>query len=244
MGRRKSNRRNRQQVGEQKIIKDKFLEDRLSNLPPLKPLNSLQKDYIDKVNTCPVVFATGYAGTSKTYIPTVIAADRYRLGEINKIYFIRPAVSDSKSLGFFSGDMLQKSKLWLAPILDTLYERLGREVVDIAISRGDFEPIPLELIKGRSLKNSFVIIDEAEDLTEKEFIKCITRVGEGCTCIFAGDIHQKDIKHDSGLSLGKKLAEDNLDFNWGFVDFDRPSDIVRGDVAKNAILALRRLGRL
>ena len=171
-----NNRRDKVNRGENKVVKEKFMEERMDNLPPLKPMNELQKEYIHNIRTKEVNFAIGYAGTSKSYIPTVIASDMLRMNEIKKIYLVRPFVSDSKSAGFFAGDMITKSKLWLAPILDTLYERLGRNNVDYYLEKGAIEPVPLELIKGRSFKDAFVIVDEAEDLTEKEFIKCITRL--------------------------------------------------------------------
>lgn len=239
-----NNRQDKVNRGEQKIVKDKFMEERMDNLPPLKPMNELQKTYIHNIRTKDVNFAVGFAGTSKTYIPTVIASDMLRMNEIKKIYLVRPFVSDSKSAGYFAGDMLTKSKLWLAPILDTLYERLGRNNVDYYLEKGDIEPVPLELIKGRSFKDAFIIIDEAEDLTEKEFIKCITRIGHNCKCVFAGDVRQVDIKGDSGIQLGYDMAKENPDFDWGFVNFDHPSDIVRGKVAKDAILGLSRMGKL
>ena len=239
-----NNRKDKEARGEERLVKDKFLEERLDNLPPLKPMNPLQKEYINNVRITDVNFAIGYAGTSKTYIPTVIATDMLRMNEIKKIYLVRPFVSDSKSAGFFAGDMITKSKLWLAPILDTLYERLGRNIVDYYLEKGDIEPVPLELIKGRSFKDAFVIIDEAEDLTEKEFIKCITRIGQNCKVCFAGDIRQVDIKSNSGIQLGYDMAKENPDFDWGFVNFDQPSDIVRGKVAKDAILGLSRMGKI
>lgn len=230
--------------GEKQNIKEKFLEERIDNLPPLKPMNELQKEYINNIRTKDVNFAIGYAGTSKSYIPTVIASDMLRVGDIKKIYLVRPFVSDSKSAGFFAGDMITKSKLWLAPILDTLYERLGRSNVDYYLEKGLIEPVPLELIKGRSFKDAFIIVDEAEDLTEKEFIKCITRVGNNCKICFAGDVRQVDIKKESGIQLGYNMAKENPEFDWGFVNFDQPSDIVRGKVAKDAILGLHRLGKI
>lgn len=239
-----NNRRDKVNRGESKVVKEKFMEERMDNLPPLKPMNELQKEYIHNIRTKDVNFAIGFAGSSKSYIPTVIASDMLRMNEIKKIYLVRPFVSDSKSAGFFAGDMITKSKLWLAPILDTLYERLGRNNVDYYLEKGAIEPVPLELIKGRSFKDAFVIVDEAEDLTEKEFIKCITRIGTNCRCVFAGDVRQVDIKSNSGIQLGYDMAKENPEFDWGFVNFDQPSDIVRGKVAKDAILGLHRMGKI
>jgi len=228
--------------GKVREISEKHLEERKVNFTPVKPMNDLQAEYIRMCKELPVVIATGYAGSSKTYIPTCIAAEKWYLGEIDKIYLLRPAVSDSASLGFFGGSLIEKSKNWLMPVLDTLYEKLGRSVVDLAIERGDIEPIPLQVIKGRSLKNCFIICEEAEDITQKEFVKIITRGGVNSTLVLAGDILQTDLKTSNGLQLAIDLYGENPDLPWGFVDFNRPSDIVRSEAVKKAILALRRKG--
>lgn len=228
--------------GKPREISEKHLEERKHNFVAVKPMNDVQAEYIRMCKELPVIIATGYAGTSKTYIPTCIAAEKWYLGEIDKIYLVRPAVSNSKSLGFFGGSLVEKSKNWLMPILDTLYEKLGRSVVDLAIERGDIEPIPLEVIKGRSLKNCYIICDEAEDITQPEFIKIITRGGTNSTLVLAGDILQTDLKDTNGLQLAIELYGENPDLPWGFVDFNRPSDIVRSEPVKKVILALRRKG--
>lgn len=241
-GRVQRTRKAKETSGKPREISEKHLDDRKHNFVPVKPMNELQADYIRMCKELPVIIATGYAGTSKTYIPTCIAAEKWYLGEIDKIYLVRPAVSSSKSLGFFGGSLIEKSKNWLMPILDTLYEKLGRSVVDLAIERGDIEPIPLEVIKGRSLKNCFIIFDEAEDTTIPEFIKVITRGGVNSTLVLAGDILQTDLKESNGLQLAIELYGENPDLPWGFIDFNRPSDIVRSEPVKKVILALRRKG--
>ena len=235
-------RKAKESAGKERKIDEKHLEERVANFQKVKPMNDLQAEYIRMCQELPVVIATGFAGSSKSYIPTCIAAEKWYLGEINKIYLVRPAISNSKSLGFFGGSLVEKSKNWLMPILDTLYEKLGRSVVDLAIERGDIEPIPLEVIKGRSLKNCFIICDEAEDITQQEFIKIITRSGVNSTLVLAGDILQTDLKDHNGLQLAIELYGENPDLPWGFVDFNRPSDIVRSEPVKKVILALRRKG--
>lgn len=221
---------------------EKHLEDRKENFVKVKPMNDLQAEYIRQCQESAIIIATGYAGTSKTYIPACIAAEKWYLNEIDKIYLIRPAVSSSKSLGFFSGSLVEKSKHWLAPVLDTLYEKLGRNVVDLAIERGDIECVPLEVVKGRSMKNCFIICDEAEDLTVAEFVKVVTRIGENATLVFSGDILQTDLKDQNGLALAIEMAKEDPNLPWSFVDFNRPSDIVRSKAAREAILAFRRKG--
>lgn len=209
---------------------------------PLIPMNDLQKEYIHNCRTLPVNIAMGFAGSSKTYVPTRIAIEKLLLGEIKRIAIVRPAVSDSKSLGFFAGDKITKCKNWILPVLDTMNEFLGSNYVDYLIENDVILPLPLETIKGMSLKDCFIIVDEAEDLTPKEFVKCVTRIGENSTMVFAGDILQVDIKGENGLQVAAEMAEEDPTLNWGVVNFDRPSDIVRSEAAKNAILALRRKG--
>lgn len=235
-------RKAKETAGKERKIDDKHLEERVATFQKVKPMNDLQAQYIRLCQEVPIVIATGFAGTSKTYIPTCIAAEKWYLGEINKIYLVRPAVSSSKSLGYFGGSLVEKSKNWLAPILDTLYEKLGRNVVDLAIENGDIEPVPLETIKGRSMKNCFVIVDEGEDLDVGEFIKIVTRIGENATMVFAGDILQSDLKVLNGLSLAIEMHKEDTNLPWGFVDFNRPSDIVRSKAARESILAFRRKG--
>ena len=153
----------------EKIIRPKFMYVRTEGATPLVPLNERQGQYIDYIQHKKLTIATGFAGTSKTYIPTTIACDMWRRGEIKQIYLTRPNVSNSKSLGFFSGSVVEKMSNWLLPVLDIMNRRLGKSVVEIAIKSGDIAFIPLEVIKGMSFgADTFVICDEAEDLTIAE----------------------------------------------------------------------------
>lgn len=223
--------------------KQKFQEQREQEvaLNPLRPLTKKQGAYIDLVDTKVVVVATGYAGTSKTYIPTVMAADAYRTGEINQIIFCRPAISNSKSLGYFSGSVVEKMQAWLTPVISILKSRLGDGVLEIALKRGDIVYQPLETIKGCSFENAWIIVDEAEDLTWDEVQKVITRVGNSSKLIFAGDITQSELKESSGLKYLKDFStRHDLGSDFGFIDFDQTSDIVRSDAVRSFIVALHR----
>ena len=235
----------KEQTGRQ--ITDKFAEknEEIINTRPLRPMNQQQAEYIYNIKSKPYNIAVGYAGTSKTYIPTRIAIEQYLRGEIDKIVIVRPAVSDSKSLGFFGGDLLTKSKNWIAPVLDVLEEFLGKNRVEYMLLKGEILPVPLETIKGRSFNNSFIIVDEAEDLTKKEFVKCITRLGSNTTMVFAGDVRQVDIRGQSGIAFGLDLADDRDLYDlWGVVDFDEPEDIVRSDSVKKTIVRLTEMGEM
>lgn len=230
-----------------RVISDKFQDknEEIINSKPLRPLNQMQAEYIHNCKTKPYNIAIGYAGSSKTYIPTRIAVEMYLRGEIEKIIIVRPAVSDSKSLGFFGGDLLQKSKNWIMPVLDVLEEFLGKTRVEYMLTKGDIMPVPLETIKGRSFNNSFIIVDESEDATKKEFIKCVTRLGKNSTMCFCGDILQQDIRGESGLDFALKLADDeDLQDLWGVVDFNEHEDIVRSDAVKETIIRLTDMGEM
>lgn len=238
---RKRTRNSKVDNGEQRVIKDKFQEER-KQVPPLRPLNERQAEYINLINSKSLIISTGYAGTSKTYIPTVMACDKWRKGEIDRIYLSRPAVSESKSIGYFKGTHIEKLSIWLLPILSVMYERLGRNVVDLAILAGDIAFVPLETIKGMSFgRSTFVIVDEAEDVTIKEAKNIVTRQGGG-TMVLCGDIEQSALNEKSGLAWLVKMVDKHphLGDTTGFVDFNRPSDIVRSEACKSWILAMRK----
>ena len=227
-------------AGQERAIREKFIEERV--LPSLRPLNDKQAKYIQLISDKKLVVATGYAGTSKTYIPTVMACDAYRKGEINKIFLCRPAMSESKSLGYFAGDLETKAKHWLLPVLSIMYERLGKEVVEIAIRSGDIQFIPMETIKGMSFgKGTFIIVEECEDVTVKEAKSILTRQGGG-TMILAGDIGQSALNEKSGLKFIVDMIAKypELEKTTGVIDFNDVDDIVRSKECKAWIVAMSK----
>lgn len=231
----------KEQLESPRVIKDKFMEER-KEVAPLKPMNDKQAEYIELINKKSLIISCGFPGTSKTYVPTVMACAKWRQGVVDKIYLSRPAMSESKSLGYFSGDIQAKMSSWLLPVLSVMYKQLTKNVVDLAIASGDIAFIPLETIKGMSFgKGSFIIVDEAEDITVKEAKSIVTRQGGG-TMVLAGDLEQSALSEKSGLAWVKKMVENNpnLADTTGFVDFNRPSDIVRSEACKQWILAMRK----
>lgn len=227
-----------------RVVKEKFVQERAEkiNSSPLKPLNELQGQYIKYIREKAVVLATGFPGTSKTYIPVVMACDDYRAGNVDHIYLTRPAISNSKSLGFYGGSLEEKMANWLGPVLSVMRERLGQGALEIAIKRGDIQFVPFEVIKGWSFKSCYVICDEAEDITIDEAKKILTRAGENCKLILAGDINQSELKDRSGLKKLMEMVEANpeLEAITGMVDFNRPSDIVRSAACKAWTMAFYR----
>ena len=224
-------------------IKPKFQEQRQEEvkLNPLRPLNAKQKYYMELLETKSVVIATGLPGTSKSFLPTAMAADKFKVGEISKIMVTRPAISTSKSLGFFSGSVSEKLATWLMPVIQILKSRLGVAMYDIALARGDIEFVPLEVVKGLSINDAWLLCEESSDLTKEEVIKLITRMGKNSTLVLAGDVRQSELRGESGLSwLVDFVKRRNLSENFGFVDFNETGDIVRSDAVKQFIIALMK----
>ncbi len=225
-----------------KEVKDKFADQRREETlsRPLVPLNEKQKDYINKIRSCDMVIATGLAGTSKTYIPTVMACDLFRTGQIERIVFTRPNISNSKSLGMFKGDLIEKMSQWLMPVINILRDRLGDAALEIALKRGTIEFVPMEVIKGYSAENCMFICDEAEDLTREEAKKIVTRQGKNCTMILCGDISQSELKESSGLRMLAEMAKKYETLHVGLVDFDNIGDIVRSQQCKEWLIAFKK----
>ena len=230
--------------GQPRVIKDKFLEEREESIKakPLVPMNAKQREYIRLLQEKSVVVSTGYAGSSKTYIPTVMAADLLKTGKINKIIVTRPAVSSSKSVGYFKGSDVEKMSVWLNSVIPIFKERLGAAGLDIALAAKNIEFVPLEVIKGMSINDAWVLAEESSDLTKDEVIKLITRMGRNSKLILSGDIRQAELKGDLGLKWVADFVSRhrNLQENFGFVDFGDVNDIVRSDAVKQFIVAMVR----
>lgn len=236
-------RKQRADNGGQRVVKDKFMEQReeVVRTRALVPMNEKQKEYIELLSSKPIVIATGFAGTSKTYLPTAMAADLYKLNKIDKIIVTRPAVSTSKSLGYFKGTAEEKLGVWLNSVIPIFKDRLGSSAFTIALESEDISFVALEVIKGMSINNAWVLVEEASDLTKEEVVKLITRMGKNSKLVLSGDIRQSELKGNSGLVwLTKFVQRHQLSTNFGFVDFNDINHIVRSDAVKQFILAMTR----
>jgi phosphate starvation-inducible PhoH-like protein len=170
-------------------------------LPPIKALNPTQADYLDALRASPQVVVLGPAGTGKTWIAATHAADLYRHRQISKIILTRPNVPCGRSLGFFPGSLEDKFAPWAVPVADAIKERIGAAAYDIAVKHGDIEMVPFEVMRGRSWKDAFVLLDEAQNTTPIEIKTFLTRVGEDCTVVINGDVSQCDLSDASGLRM-------------------------------------------
>ena len=180
--------------------------------------------------------------THNTYIPTRMACQYLKAKDISKIVLARPAVSASKSLGFFKGTKEEKMKQWLMPIWSTLLEEFSEAKLETMIKYGELEFVPLETIKGNSWKDAFIIIDEAEDCVIPEIKSILTRIGTNSTMVLCGDVTQTDLKN-SGLAAFLKLREksERLKRVVEYVSFDDHDDIVRSEACKEVILGFEEV---
>lgn len=167
----------------------------------ITPRGYNQQEYVKKILISDVSFGVGPAGTGKTYLAVACAVDMLERGEIERILLVRPAVEAGEKLGFLPGDLTQKIDPYLRPLYDALYEMLGFEKVGKLLERQIIEVAPLAYMRGRTLNNSFVILDEAQNTTPEQMKMFLTRLGFGSRAVITGDMTQVDLPrgHQSGL---------------------------------------------
>ncbi len=198
-----------------------------------------QKKYIQAVNEYDVIFGLGPAGTGKSYLAVAKAVQFLKKGNIDKIILSRPAVEAGENLGFLPGDMKEKVDPYLRPIYDALYEMIPFELVEKKIQEGIIEIAPVAFMRGRTFKNSFVIIDEAQNTSSIQMKMILTRLGHGSKLIINGDLTQIDIKYinDSGLSTAKKKLANLKTIK--FVNLNK-RDVVRHKIVSEIINAYEK----
>src|SRR5476649_655130 len=155
----------------------KFEAERV--LPPIKALNPMQADYLDALRSSPQVIVLGPAGTGKTWIAATHAADLFLNRLIDKIILTRPNVPCGRSLGYFPGTLEDKFAPWAVPVAEAIKDRIGNAAYEIALRNGDIELVPFEVMRGRSWKNAFVLLDEAQNATPAEIKTFLTRIEIG-----------------------------------------------------------------
>lgn len=202
----------------------------------IKGHNSRQKQYLVNIRDHDINFGIGPAGTGKTYLAVASAVKALSENQIERILLVRPAVEAGEKLGFLPGDIGQKIDPYLRPLFDALYEMLGFERVGKLIARGTIELAPLAYMRGRTLNESFVILDEAQNTTVEQMKMFLTRIGFGSRAVVTGDITQVDLPR--GQTSGLKHAESVLrDINGiSFVRF-KPEDVVRHPLVQKIVRA-------
>ena len=203
---------------------------------PIRVKNMGQKRYVYAINKQDVVFGIGPAGTGKTFLAVVCAIAAFKKGEVSRIILTRPAVEAGESLGFLPGDLKEKVDPYLRPIYDSLYAILGRNTTERLMERGVIEVAPLAYMRGRTLDDAFVILDEAQNTTDAQMKMFLTRLGFNSKMIVNGDMTQVDLpgRQRSGLIDAQRILKgiDQIEF----IQFTA-NDVVRHPVVAKIINA-------
>ena len=176
---------------------------------PIKPKTIGQKRYIESVLKNTITIGVGPAGTGKTYLAVAAAVAAFRERKVNRIILTRPAVEAGERLGFLPGDLQSKVDPYLRPLYDALFDMLGAETYQKYLERGNIEVAPLAYMRGRTLDDSFIILDEAQNTSREQMKMFLTRIGFGSKVVITGDITQIDLPEDktSGLKVAMKVLD-------------------------------------
>ncbi|HEU25179.1 MAG: PhoH family protein [Mesoaciditoga sp.] len=195
-----------------------------------------QQKYIDAMKENDIVFSIGPAGTGKTYLAVAMAVEQLRSGQIQRIVLTRPAVEAGEKLGFLPGDMIEKVDPYLRPLYDALFDMMSPERFNYYREKGIIEVAPLAYMRGRTLNNAFMILDEAQNTTHGQLKMFLTRMGFGSKVVVTGDITQIDLenKSDSGLLEVQKILKDIKGVAFVYLEEE---DVVRNPIVKRIIKA-------
>jgi phosphate starvation-inducible protein PhoH and related proteins len=208
----------------------------------ITPKSIAQKIYIDLIRNYDIVFAIGPAGTGKTYLAMAMAVSALLDKKVNRIVLARPAVEAGERLGFLPGDLAEKINPYLRPLYDALFDMIDFDKASALIHKGVIEVAPLAFMRGRTLNDSFVILDEAQNTTSEQMKMFLTRLGFGSKAVITGDITQIDLPHDkiSGLIEAEAILKKVRDIK--FVHFSE-IDVVRHPLVQDVIRAYNHLDR-
>jgi phosphate starvation-inducible protein PhoH and related proteins len=222
-----------------------LLEAPAQNLPPvtiktkrgvIKGRGQNQQDYLRKILTHDINFGVGPAGTGKTYLAVACAVEALQNETVRRIILVRPAVEAGEKLGFLPGDLAQKVDPYLRPLYDALYDMLGFERVEKLLEKNVIEVAPLAFMRGRTLNDSFIILDEAQNTTTEQIKMFLTRVGFGSTAVITGDVTQIDLPSEkmSGLKHVIKVLKDVEGISFTFFGV---RDVVRHPLVQRIVAA-------
>ena len=200
----------------------------------IKPKSTNQKSFIDTINTNTVTFGIGAAGTGKTFLAVACAVNALEKRHVKKIILVRPAIEAGEKLGFLPGDLAEKIDPYLQPLYDSLYECLGFETVNKLLEKKVIEIAPLAYMRGRTLNDAFIILDEAQNTTISQMQMFLTRIGYGSTTVVTGDVSQIDLPKDSQSGL-----KDCLEFILNIKGIDAvkfgPKDVMRHKIVSSIV---------
>ena len=203
---------------------------------PIKPKTLGQKQYVDMIREKMIVFGTGPAGTGKTYLAMAMAITAFKNNEVSRIILTRPAIEAGEKLGFLPGDLQSKVDPYLRPLYDALYQIMGAETFLKNMEKGLIEVAPLAYMRGRTLDNAFIILDEAQNTTPAQMKMFLTRIGFGSKVVVTGDASQKDLPAGtkSGLEVATRVLAKVEDV--GFCNLTS-KDVVRHPLVQKIVQA-------
>jgi phosphate starvation-inducible protein PhoH and related proteins len=223
-------------------LKDFFLDSVYitSKKHTITPKNRAQKEYIDAIRNYDIVFGIGPAGTGKTYLAMAMAVAALTKGQISRIILTRPAVEAGEALGFLPGDLAEKVDPYLRPLYDALHDMMKFEKVAALMEKGVIEVAPIAFMRGRTLNDSLVILDEAQNTTSEQMKMFLTRLGFNSKAVITGDITQIDLPSEktSGLVESKNILQNIKGIK--FVFFSK-TDVVRHKLVQDIIDAYEKL---
>ena len=205
------------------------------------PKTKGQKEYLDAIRKYDIVFAIGPAGTGKTYLAMASAVRALSIAEVSRVILTRPAVEAGENLGFLPGDLYEKISPYLRPLYDALYDMLEMEKIERYMDRGIIEVAPLGFMRGRTLNDAFIILDEAQNCTPEQIKMFLTRLGFDSKAVITGDITQSDLPggRPAGLIQAQKLLSDIQGIKFAYLN---GQDIVRHELIQEIIKAYAGLG--
>lgn len=206
---------------------------------PVKPKTLGQKKYVEAIRKNTIVLGAGPAGTGKTYLAVAMAVTAFRAKEVNRIILTRPAVEAGEKLGFLPGDLQQKVDPYLRPLYDALFDMLGAEAFARYQERGSIEVAPLAYMRGRTLDDSFIILDEAQNTTREQMKMFLTRLGFNSKMVVTGDVTQIDLPDGkrSGLTDAMKILRNVPDIS---INTFTEKDVVRHKLVQDIIKAYEK----
>lgn len=222
---------------EKEIVEiDKDLICHTINGKPIKPKTIGQKTYVDLIRNRMIVFGVGPAGTGKTYLAMAMGITAFKNDEVSKIILTRPAIEAGEKLGFLPGDLQSKVDPYLRPLYDALYQIMGPESYIKNSEKGLIEVAPLAYMRGRTLENAFIILDEAQNTTPAQMKMFLTRIGFGSKVVITGDITQKDLPlgSKSGLDVALKVLGKIEDIGFSYLT---SQDVVRHPLVQRIVKA-------
>ncbi|MBR4143991.1 MAG: PhoH family protein [Lachnospiraceae bacterium] len=206
---------------------------------PIKPKTLGQKNYVDLIREKMIVFGMGPAGTGKTYLAMACAITAFKNNDVNRIILTRPAIEAGEKLGFLPGDLQSKIDPYLRPLYDALYQIMGPDSYQKNSEKGLIEVAPLAYMRGRTLDNAFIILDEAQNTTPAQMKMFLTRIGFGSKVIITGDLTQKDLPagQTSGLDVALKVLEGIDDIGFSYMT---SKDVVRHPLVQKIVNAYEK----